>query len=179
MSILNEAIRLYKKGEYHKSLSLFEKAGEIYDASWVKANIILCKNALQTINDNINEFEVKRNIEWDPATRIMCSNSNVKKLNETEKFELIKIYRKNTSKQSENAEAKAINPIPSDWPEELNLFSLPESTNDFKWLSNKKIIVDGKTKTKTIDGLSIVIPTFNRSRILEVTLACLCNQKTK
>ena len=39
MSILNEAIRLYKKGEYHKSLSLFEKAGEIYDASWVKANI--------------------------------------------------------------------------------------------------------------------------------------------
>lgn len=43
MSILNEAIRLYKKGEYHKSLSLFEKAGEIYDASWVKANIILCK----------------------------------------------------------------------------------------------------------------------------------------
>ncbi|EFK3895785.1 glycosyltransferase [Escherichia ruysiae] len=178
MSILNEAIRLYKKGEYHKSLSLFEKAGEIYDASWVKANIILCKNALQTINNNINEFEVKRNVEWDPATRIMCSNSNIKKLNESEKIELIKIYHQNTSKQSENAEAKAINPIPSDWPEDLNLFSLPESTNDFKWLSNKKRIVDGKTKTKNIDGLSIVIPTFNRSRILEVTLACLCNQKT-
>ncbi|WP_240725739.1 hypothetical protein [Escherichia sp. E4694] len=51
MSILNEAIKLYKNGEYHKSLLLFEKASEIYDASWVKANIILCKKALQDLGD--------------------------------------------------------------------------------------------------------------------------------
>lgn len=38
---------------------------------------------------------------------------------------------------------------------------------------------DGRRENKNIDGLSIVVPTFNRSKILEITLACLCNQKTK
>ncbi|EGE2724426.1 acetylgalactosaminyl-proteoglycan 3-beta-glucuronosyltransferase, partial [Escherichia coli] len=72
-----------------------------------------------------------------------------------------------------------INPIPSDWPKDLNLSKLPESTNDFKWLANKKLVKDGRRENKNIDGLSIVVPTFNRSKILEITLACLCNQKTK
>ncbi|HEC5292377.1 TPA: glycosyltransferase, partial [Escherichia coli] len=59
------------------------------------------------------------------------------------------------------------------------LSKLPESTNDFKWLANKKLVKDGRRENKNIDGLSIVVPTFNRSKILEITLACLCNQKTK
>lgn len=80
---------------------------------------------------------------------------------------------------SETAETKTINPIPSDWPKDLNLSKLPESTNDFKWLANKKLVKDGRRENKNIDGLSIVVPTFNRSKILEITLACLCNQKTK
>ncbi|HGY8153739.1 TPA: glycosyltransferase, partial [Escherichia coli] len=62
---------------------------------------------------------------------------------------------------------------------DLNLSKLPESTNDFKWLANKKLVKDGRRENKNIDGLSIVVPTFNRSKILEITLACLCNQKTK
>ncbi|EMK9456109.1 glycosyltransferase, partial [Escherichia coli] len=66
-----------------------------------------------------------------------------------------------------------------DWPKDLNLSKLPESTNDFKWLANKKLVKDGRRENKNIDGLSIVVPTFNRSKILEITLACLCNQKTK
>ncbi|WP_240782277.1 hypothetical protein [Escherichia sp. E2586] len=136
MSILNEAIKLYKNGEYHKSLSLFEKAGEIYDASWVKANIILCKNALQDFGD-INAIEAKKNIEWDPATQIMYSNSNIEKLNEKEISKLIIKYHKATIRKSETAETKTINPVPSDWPKDLNLFQLPESTNDFKWLTKK------------------------------------------
>ncbi|EKR5656260.1 glycosyltransferase, partial [Escherichia coli] len=49
----------------------------------------------------------------------------------------------------------------------------------FKWLANKKLVKDGRRENKNIDGLSIVVPTFNRSKILEITLACLCNQKTK
>ncbi|HCN7216154.1 TPA: glycosyltransferase, partial [Escherichia coli] len=65
------------------------------------------------------------------------------------------------------------------WPKDLNLSKLPESTNDFKWLANKKLVKDGRRENKNIDGLSIVVPTFNRSKILEITLACLCNQKTK
>ncbi|EHY5594237.1 glycosyltransferase, partial [Escherichia coli] len=82
-------------------------------------------------------------------------------------------------RKSETAETKTINPIPSDWPKDLNLSKLPESTNDFKWLANKKLVKDGRRENKNIDGLSIVVPTFNRSKILEITLACLCNQKTK
>ncbi|HAN2291404.1 TPA: glycosyltransferase, partial [Escherichia coli] len=84
-----------------------------------------------------------------------------------------------TLRKSETAETKTINPIPSDWPKDLNLSKLPESTNDFKWLANKKLVKDGRRENKNIDGLSIVVPTFNRSKILEITLACLCNQKTK
>ncbi|HHJ2984905.1 TPA: hypothetical protein ACQI26_001449 [Escherichia coli] len=62
MSVLNEAIKLYKNGEYHKSLLLFEKASEIYDASWVKANIILCKKALQDLGD-VHTISAQKNIE--------------------------------------------------------------------------------------------------------------------
>ncbi|HCO1562417.1 TPA: glycosyltransferase [Escherichia coli] len=178
MSILNEAIKLYKNGEYHKSLLLFEKASEIYDASWVKANIILCKKALQDLG-GVHTISAQKNIEWDPATQIMYSNSNIKKLSEKEIGELIKKYNKATLRKSETAETKTINPIPSDWPKDLNLSKLPESTNDFKWLANKKLVKDGRRENKNIDGLSIVVPTFNRSKILEITLACLCNQKTK
>ncbi|MBW2850009.1 glycosyltransferase family 2 protein, partial [Escherichia coli] len=55
---------------------------------------------------------------------------------------------------------------------------LPESTNDYVWAGKRKELDDYPRKQLIIDGLSIVIPTYNRAKILAITLACLCNQKT-
>ncbi|END7576156.1 glycosyltransferase, partial [Escherichia coli] len=67
---------------------------------------------------------------------------------------------------------------PLDWPSDLTLPPLPESTNDYVWAGKRKELDDYPRKQLIIDGLSIVIPTYNRAKILAITLACLCNQKT-
>lgn len=45
-------------------------------------------------------------------------------------------------------------------------------------MGGEKELDDYPRKQLIIDGLSIVIPTYNRAKILAITLACLCNQKT-
>ncbi|EGI14626.1 chondroitin synthase (CS) (Chondroitin polymerase) [Escherichia coli M605] len=99
-------------------------------------------------------------------------------LNEVEKNEIISKYREITAKKSERAELKEVESIPLDWPSDLTLPPLPESTNDYVWAGKRKELDDYPRKQLIIDGLSIVIPTYNRAKILAITLACLCNQKT-
>ncbi|HAG7357736.1 TPA: glycosyltransferase, partial [Escherichia coli] len=108
----------------------------------------------------------------------MCSNAKAISLNEVEKNEIISKYREITAKKSERAELKEVEPIPLDWPSDLTLPPLPESTNDYVWAGKRKELDDYPRKQLIIDGLSIVIPTYNRAKILAITLACLCNQKT-
>nr|2Z86_A Chain A, Chondroitin synthase [Escherichia coli]2Z86_B Chain B, Chondroitin synthase [Escherichia coli]2Z86_C Chain C, Chondroitin synthase [Escherichia coli]2Z86_D Chain D, Chondroitin synthase [Escherichia coli] len=117
-------------------------------------------------------------IDIDAATKIMCSNAKAISLNEVEKNEIISKYREITAKKSERAELKEVEPIPLDWPSDLTLPPLPESTNDYVWAGKRKELDDYPRKQLIIDGLSIVIPTYNRAKILAITLACLCNQKT-
>ncbi|HAM6802633.1 TPA: glycosyltransferase [Escherichia coli] len=108
----------------------------------------------------------------------MCSNAKAISLNEVEKNEIISKYREITAKKSERAELKEVESIPLDWPSDLTLPPLPESTNDYVWAGKRKELDDYPRKQLIIDGLSIVIPTYNRAKILAITLACLCNQKT-
>lgn len=177
MSILNQAINLYKNKNYRQALSLFEKVAEIYDVSWVEANIKLCQTALN-LSEEVDKLNRKAVIDIDAATKIMCSNAKAISLNEVEKNEIISKYREITAKKSERAELKEVEPIPLDWPSDLTLPPLPESTNDYVWAGKKKELDDYPRKQLIIDGLSIVIPTYNRAKILAITLACLCNQKT-
>lgn len=69
--------------------------------------------------------------------------------------------------------------VPSEWPSDLQLYSLPESTNDYEWSLNYKSISKGFVKNMDEVGLSIIIPTFNRSEILNITLISLLNQKKR
>lgn len=177
MSILNQAINLYKNKNYRQALSLFEKVAEIYDVSWVEANIKLCQTALN-LSEEVDKLNRKAVIDIDAATKIMCSNAKAISLNEVEKNEIISKYREITAKKSERAELKEVEPIPLDWPSDLTLPPLPESTNDYVWAGKRKELDDYPRKQLIIDGLSIVIPTYNRAKILAITLACLCNQKT-
>lgn len=177
MSILNQAINLYKNKNYRQALSLFEKVAEIYDVSWVEANIKLCQTALN-LSEEVDKLNRKAVIDIDAATKIMCSDAKAISLNEVEKNEIISKYREITAKKSERAELKEVEPIPLDWPSDLTLPPLPESTNDYVWAGKRKELDDYPRKQLIIDGLSIVIPTYNRAKILAITLACLCNQKT-
>ncbi|HGT7426251.1 TPA: glycosyltransferase [Escherichia coli] len=177
MSILNQAINLYKNKNYRQALSLFEKVAEIYDVSWVEANIKLCQTALN-LSEEVDKLNRKAVIDIDAAIKIMCSNAKAISLNEVEKNEIISKYREITAKKSERAELKEVEPIPLDWPSDLTLPPLPESTNDYVWAGKRKELDDYPRKQLIIDGLSIVIPTYNRAKILAITLACLCNQKT-
>lgn len=177
MSILNQAINLYKNKNYRQALSLFEKVAEIYDVSWVEANIKLCQTALN-LSEEVDKLNRKAVIDIDAATKIMCSNAKAISLNEVEKNGIISKYREITAKKSERAELKEVEPIPLDWPSDLTLPPLPESTNDYVWAGKRKELDDYPRKQLIIDGLSIVIPTYNRAKILAITLACLCNQKT-
>ncbi|HFI8912781.1 TPA: glycosyltransferase, partial [Escherichia coli] len=154
-----------------------EKVAEIYDVSWVEANIKLCQTALN-LSEEVDKLNRKAVIDIDAATKIMCSNAKAISLNEVEKNEIISKYREITAKKSERAELKEVEPIPLDWPSDLTLPPLPESTNDYVWAGKRKELDDYPRKQLIIDGLSIVIPTYNRAKILAITLACLCNQKT-
>ncbi|HEO9278948.1 TPA: glycosyltransferase, partial [Escherichia coli] len=167
----------YKNKNYRQALSLFEKVAEIYDVSWVEANIKLCQTALN-LSEEVDKLNRKAVIDIDAATKIMCSNAKAISLNEVEKNEIISKYREITAKKSERAELKEVEPIPLDWPSDLTLPPLPESTNDYVWAGKRKELDDYPRKQLIIDGLSIVIPTYNRAKILAITLACLCNQKT-
>ncbi|HGE9201733.1 TPA: glycosyltransferase, partial [Escherichia coli] len=162
---------------YRQALSLFEKVAEIYDVSWVEANIKLCQTALN-LSEEVDKLNRKAVIDIDAATKIMCSNAKAISLNEVEKNEIISKYREITAKKSERAELKEVESIPLDWPSDLTLPPLPESTNDYVWAGKRKELDDYPRKQLIIDGLSIVIPTYNRAKILAITLACLCNQKT-
>ncbi|HGY8402146.1 TPA: glycosyltransferase, partial [Escherichia coli] len=166
-----------KNKNYRQALSLFEKVAEIYDVSWVEANIKLCQTALN-LSEEVDKLNRKAVIDIDAATKIMCSNAKAISLNEVEKNEIISKYREITAKKSERAELKEVEPIPLDWPSDLTLPPLPESTNDYVWAGKRKELDDYPRKQLIIDGLSIVIPTYNRAKILAITLACLCNQKT-
>jgi len=180
MSIFNEAITLFRKKDYAQALQMFELAGEHYGKHLVEVNIHMCRKALGTNfvenKANISLSIPKADATMDAATKLMLANENLITISDSERLELLNEYRNNTARKSVDAVVRTVNPIPSDWPKDLVLPPLAEGTNDYKWNANRKkrlgIIESAKA------GLSVIIPTFNRAKILDITLACLLNQRT-
>lgn len=177
MDLLNKAISLYLKKDFHHALQLFEQAGERYGRHLVEANIQLCRRSL-TVQRVENNTPILNSPVFDSATMLMLSNSNSHAISQDERLEHLHKYRQVTTKKSEDAEVKSVNPIPADWPKNLILAPLPDSTNDFIWHKQRKTPTKVNILSIQETGLSIIVPTFNRSHILDITLACLCNQKT-
>lgn len=116
----------------------------------------------------------------DDATKILLSNSGKEKLSDNELSSLMSSWKKKTAKKSEDAEIKKVNPIPADFPKDLVLAPLPEGVNDFEWHQRYKKKNNTNFSDRNIEqGLSVIVPTFNRSHILEITLSCLINQTDK
>ena len=160
MSIFSEARKFFEKGDYTKALELYEEAGKSFGKEVVSYHVQRCKELL---GDSYG---------LDKITQILLSNSDSDKKTSDE---LLAFYKELTKQKSEDAQVKTVKPIPAAWPSDLSLAPLPESTNDFEWYGAKK----NHNRYKDEDyGLSIIIPTFNRAKLLDVTLACLVNQKT-
>ncbi|WP_323875213.1 glycosyltransferase family 2 protein [Aeromonas veronii] len=110
---------------------------------------------------------------FDAVTQLMLLNEAG--ANNTPEYQaLLTQVKYQQAKKSDDAEVKEVNPIPSDWPKDLTLRPLPESSNDYQWVKKYK-----KNELPADIGLSVVIPTFNRSHILRVTLAAMLHQLTK
>lgn len=114
--------------------------------------------------------------DLDPITSILLHNSHQIQLDETVLNNFLASYRLLKKRKSEEAEIKQIDPIPKDWPTDLKLAPLPDSTNDYLWHMARK---SAKRVSAQSAGLSVIIPTFNRAKILDITLACLVNQRTQ
>lgn len=114
----------------------------------------------------------------DPATRFMLAGMGELKLSDDELQQCLKEHEKLTNRKSKKVNAITIKTSPPGWPKNLLLAPLPESTNDYRWHYSRKLH-DSITTDKPLPALSIIIPCFNRSKILDITLACLVNQITE
>ena len=173
-NLIKDAIKAFQEEQYESALELYEKASHIYGRKMVELNIRTCLEQLGL--DRIAR------LKFDPITRLMLDNSEEITLSDSEKSEAHAHYKKLKSVKSEPLPTRKVKSVPADWPEGLKLAPLPEGPNDFDWyLANRyqpAKTTSSRKKQESI-GLSIVIPTFNRQKILSITLACLCNQKTE
>ncbi|WP_261869946.1 hypothetical protein [Psychrobacter sp. JCM 18901] len=136
----------------------------------------LQKKYNQSSLETISRKKLGSDNEFDNITKVLLDNISRSSDTSKRKGWLDKI-NKNKKFESEAAFVKNINMVPSEWPSDLQLYSLPESTNDYEWSLNYKSISKGFVKNMDEVGLSIIIPTFNRSEILNITLISLLNQK--
>lgn len=181
MQVLSKAIRAFNSEKYDEALELFLEAEKLYGAKIVQFHIMKCQNMIKKLGPNSisigKSYTSHDNLDY--ATRILLHNTddNDYQLTNLEFHNLLNLWRDSTSKKSEDAEIKKVNPVPNDWPKDLVLNPLPDGPNDYVWYERyrkKKINLD----VNSHEAMSIVIPTFNRSWILDITLACLVNQET-
>ncbi|MBA1220959.1 glycosyltransferase [Pseudomonas fulva] len=177
MKILSKAISEFKKKNYANAIELFHQAGALYGKNVVAVHIELCMKQMQKTASTFSQ-----SMQLDHATELMLSNSGDKKLTELQREKILSEWKQITSRRSPEVKTKKVDVIPADWPPALKLAPLPESTNDFYWNKNRKsrklIVNTAEPTDASIAGLSVIIPTFNRSKILDITLACLANQDT-
>lgn len=183
MNVLSKAIKEYNLGNYDRALSLFQQAATIYGDRIVELQIKKCREYLgikttETVNPLSESSKETLSIDFDLATSLLLSNMGELTLQPEEKLQKQNSWKELVSKKSENAEIKKVSLIPSDFPKDLVLAPLPAGVNDFSWNLKRKQLSNKKFVKHENVGLSVIVPTFNRSWILSITLACLCNQRT-
>lgn len=166
MSYFVQARQCYLDGNYREALKYYKKAGEIFGEKIVSFNIKQCQEKLKDCDFFVPSV--------DRITSILLLNAQENK-DQGLISEHFSYYNNLKNIKSSELKVKAVNPIPTDWPVGLTLAPLPQSTNDYEWYRSKLSYQNsGSPKI----GLSVVVPTFNRSNILDITLACLVNQRT-
>lgn len=176
--LVSRAKAAYDAGDYRQALEIYRNLSAKLGRDLFSYNIKKCE---QFLSQSVSAFSddachVKSNSKLDPTTKYILVNEGKLPVDEEELLVLETELAKYASWESDDAPTKRVNPIPSDWPKDLKLRELPESTNDYFWWHQYRGCYGHEQQS--YDGLSVIIPTFNRSNILRVTLACLANQNT-
>lgn len=173
LSLIKEANKAFREEAYERALSLYERAGYLYGMSAVEINIKICQKRLGHVQPDKSGLDV--------LTNLLLHNSGKIRLDHREIENALTHYQNLEHKKSDLLSVKPVKSIPADWPEGLQLAPLPDGPNDYKWYFDYRYKPQRSMSNygkKTILGLSIVVPTFNRHLILDITLACLATQKT-
>lgn len=167
---VKNASKAFNQGDYKAAKKLYLKAAEIYGQNLFELNVKLCDKEISKERSPINRL--------DKITKILLYNDGKLNLKESDQEKYSSYFDNLICRKSEKLPTKKVNPIPSDWPEGLDLAPLPEGPNDFEWYQKCRYYKKD-ANTNSEQGLSIIIPTFNRGRILDITLACLVHQDTE
>lgn len=180
MTSFVEANRLYNEGKYQEAYQVYQELGKVFGESMVRYQLQTITKKLENTKQTYILSDEK-SYDLDIATKLLLANTAKETMQSEVYHELLEAWKKKTSQKSQNALVSSVNPIPKDWPKDLLLSPLPEGVNDFLWDHARKQSVRNHNKEnyKELLGLSIIIPTFNRSHILEITLSCLMNQQTQ
>lgn len=167
-----QANRLFNSGDYEQALQIYLKLADKYDITLVNANIQSCIDRIECNKKEARKF--KRYL--DNNTKILLDNENAT-LQAQERNAILEKISVINRQISKDAAVKPVK-IPKEWPKDLILPALPDSTNDYVWYQSYKKDGNRKSYDKSRQGLSVIIPTFNRSKILSITLASLVKQRT-
>lgn len=162
---LRDANARFRRGDYEGAVELYRQAKLEYPFEWLDASIAVCER-------RIASGVMPRKL--DPVTEVMLANEGRLELSEVQRVTRLKAIKAVWEDKSEDVPAREVEKTPRDWPKDLFLPALPESTNDFRWLLDRS----AKKGHSARPGLSVIVPVFNRPRILGITLACLANQVT-
>ncbi|STY90811.1 hypothetical protein [Moraxella bovis] len=138
MASFVEANRLYNEGRYQEAYDIYVELGKVFGDSIIQYQLEILKKKIQN-KDSV--VIISQSNDLDNATKIMLSNMGESKLSDEEYKDILETWYKKTKNKSADADIKPINPIPSDWPKDLVLPSLPEGVNDFFWSNTKKIVI--------------------------------------
>ena len=181
INTLRVANKLYQDKKYSEALTKYQhilkNRPEL--SKTLEINIKLCQSRVIPVRDlsedKNSELTVanSKNNEsgYDLITQYLISDRSV---DNKKNLQLLAEINKIHQIKSKPVETKDVSLIPKGWPKDLTLMPLPESTNDFEWMLKYRNNIDNKSNK----SISVIIPTYNRSDILSITLACLCNQKT-
>ncbi len=158
MSLLVKANKLFVEKKYNEAYELYVKAEKIYGRAIIKYQIEKCESFIELEDKEEENGNYTSN---DVVTNILQDNSKTIVLSNTERSRYLNEYKQIKSKKSVEADVKKVNPIPSDWPEDLTLSPLPKGTNDYRWYEkyNYKRSIENHVVGNI--GLSVIVPTFN------------------
>jgi len=159
MTLLKDAIRHYHEQHYAQALALFEQAGAVYGRKAVDLNIRMCRKALGSADPLAAIPDVGDARKLDPSTRVLLASVGKLVLSDQDRLQCLRHYEQLTRRKSEDAAVKSVVPIPADWPKDLMLAPLPESTNDFRWNAQRRHRL-GRPSEMAPTGLSVIVSAF-------------------
>lgn len=170
-----KVFRLFRQGRI--SWELRYRVGEQVASAKIKARKLINRKNSEIEYTAAAAHDYRREGQLlDPTTEVLLHNSDIRCLLDAEYAVAYRLCDQLGADDPPIMPESEGHRRPGDWPDDLELASLPESLNDYKWFARRRSSQIVKKKAEALDGISVIIPTYNRSRLLGITLAALVNQ---